>query len=62
MGRRGPYKYRRDVLEWAYVRCRVNGRAPGVDGQTFKDIETYSVGRWLGELAEDLASEQVLSV
>ena len=26
----------------------------GVDGQTFEDIETYSVGRWLDELAEDL--------
>ncbi len=46
--------YRRDVLEWAYVRCRVNGGAPGVDGQTFEDIETYGVGRWLDELAEDL--------
>jgi hypothetical protein len=46
--------YRRDVLEWAYVRCRVNGGAPGVDGQTFEDIETYSVGRWLDELAEAL--------
>ena len=35
-------------------RCRANGGAPGVDGQTFEDIETYGVGRWLDELAEDL--------
>jgi RNA-directed DNA polymerase len=46
--------YRRDVLEWAYVRCRANGGAPGVDGQTFEDIEAYGLDRWLDELAEDL--------
>jgi RNA-directed DNA polymerase len=46
--------YRRDVLEWAYARCRANGGAPGVDGQTFEDIEAYGLDRWLDELAEDL--------
>ena len=46
--------YRRDVLEWAYVRCRANGGVPGVDGQTFEDIEAYGLDRWLDELAEDL--------
>ena len=46
--------YRRDVLGWAYVRCRANGGAPGVDGQTFEDIEAYGLDRWLDELAEDL--------
>src|SRR3954468_12745457 len=45
---------RRDVLEWAYVRCRVNGGAAGVDRQTFEDIEAYGVGRWLDELATEL--------
>ena len=46
--------YRRDVLAHAYECCRANHGAPGVDGQTFEDIEAYGVERWLGELAEDL--------
>ena len=46
--------YRRDVLEEAYARCRANGGAPGVDDQTFEDIEAYGRDRWLDELAEDL--------
>ncbi len=46
--------YRRDVLEFAFDRCRSNGGAPGIDGQTFADIEAYGVERWLDELAEDL--------
>jgi RNA-directed DNA polymerase len=46
--------YRRDVLAWAYARCRANGGAPGLDGQTFEDIEAYGVDRWLDELADDL--------
>jgi RNA-directed DNA polymerase len=46
--------YRADVLAWAYVRCRANDGAPGVDGQTFEDIESYGRQRWLGELAQEL--------
>jgi RNA-directed DNA polymerase len=46
--------YRPDVLAHAYACCRANGGAPGVDGRTFKDIGEYGVGRWLGELAEEL--------
>jgi RNA-directed DNA polymerase len=48
--------YRRDVLEHAYDRCRINGGAPGVDGQTFAAIKQYGVDRWLDELAEELKS------
>ena len=46
--------YRADVLAHAYDRCRSNGGSPGVDGQTFSDIESYGVERWLGELAQEL--------
>jgi len=46
--------YRKDVLEHAYDCCRANGGAEGVDGQSFADIETYGLGRWLDELAEEL--------
>lgn len=46
--------YRSDVLWIAYRRCLINGGAPGVDGQTFEDIEAYGVRRWLDELEEEL--------
>jgi len=46
--------YRYDVLEHALARCRESRGAPGVDGQTFEDIEKYGEEKWLGELAEEL--------
>ena len=46
--------YRKDVLAWAYERCRENRGVAGVDGQTFEQIERYGVEQWLGELAEEL--------
>ena len=49
--------YREDVLYVAYRRCRVNDGAPGVDGQTFGDIEAYGEKRWLDELAEELRTK-----
>ena len=51
--------YRWDVLAVAYTRCRENGGAPGVDGQTFKDIEEYGLYQWLSELAEGSSAEFV---
>ena len=33
--------YRADILSFAYARCKANGGAPGIDGQTFDDIEAY---------------------
>lgn len=49
--------YRKDVLWSAWRRCLVNGGAPGVDGQTFQDIEAYGVTKWLEELAEELRTK-----
>ena len=46
--------YRRDILEFAYLRCRSNDGAPGVDGQTFEDIEAYGRDQWLDELTTEL--------
>jgi RNA-directed DNA polymerase len=45
---------RRDVLTYAYERCRQNAGAPGVDGQTFEAIEASGVGQWLDALTQSL--------
>jgi hypothetical protein len=44
--------YRKDVLAFAYERCKAKGGAAGVDGQTLEDIEEYGVERWLDEWAQ----------
>ncbi len=46
--------WREDFLKEAWGQVRRNGGSAGVDGEDFKDIEAYGVGRWLGELARDL--------
>jgi group II intron reverse transcriptase/maturase len=48
--------FREDVLGFAYQCCQANGGGAGVDNQSFADIETYGVERWLGELAQELKS------
>ena len=49
--------YREDILAYAYACCRANKGAAGVDGQSFKEVEAYGVGKWLGELAQALREE-----
>lgn len=50
--------YREDFLEAAYAQCRRNGGAPGVDGRSFADIETYGTKRFLAELADELREKR----
>jgi group II intron reverse transcriptase/maturase len=49
--------YRKDVLWSALRRCRSNGGKPGIDDQTFDDIEDYGETKWLEELAEELRTK-----
>ena len=46
--------YRRDVLYHAYRCCRANQGSPGVDGQSFEDVEAYGLDRWLDALTQTL--------
>ena len=46
--------WREDFLAEAWRQVRRNGGTVGVDGESFARIESYGVGRWLGELARDL--------
>ena len=46
--------WREDFLAEAWRRVRRNGGSAGVDEETFADIESLGVGRWLGELSRDL--------
>jgi RNA-directed DNA polymerase len=50
--------YREDILEFAYRKCKANGGAPGVDGESFAAIEGYGRQRWLWELAEELREKR----
>ena len=49
--------YREDILAFAYLRCKANAGAAGVDGQSFEMIEDYGRDRWLGELTERLRNK-----
>lgn len=49
--------HRQDVLTAAWVQCRANKGAAGVDRQDFADIEAYGVERWLAELALSLRNK-----
>ncbi len=47
---------RKDVLREAYERSRSNAGASGLDRQTFEQIETEGVERWLETLRQELIS------
>ena len=46
--------YREDVLQRAWVLSKANHGAPGVDGESFEDIETRGLMGWLNGLGKDL--------
>jgi RNA-directed DNA polymerase len=46
--------YRADVLLRAWVLAKDNAGAPGVDGESFGDIETKGVMKWLEGLGKEL--------
>jgi Reverse transcriptase (RNA-dependent DNA polymerase) len=49
--------YREDILPHAYALVRANQGAPGVDGESFEDIETAGLAEWLNGLREELRSK-----
>lgn len=49
--------WRQDVLWSAWGRCRANGGAPGVDGETFERIESSGVEVWLDGLMEEFKTK-----
>src|ERR1700689_2728706 len=46
--------YREDILNHAYELARANHGAPGVDGESFEDIEAKGLEEWKNGLREEL--------
>jgi RNA-directed DNA polymerase len=46
--------YREDMLIHAYTLAKANDGAPGVDGESFEDIESEGMMEWLNGLGEEL--------
>jgi RNA-directed DNA polymerase len=49
--------YREDILSHAYGLARANAGAPGVDGESFADIETRGLTKWMNGLREELRNK-----
>src|SRR5260370_3999496 len=49
--------YREDILAHAYALAKSNDGAPGVDGQSFEDIESAGVEGWLKGIREELRNK-----
>jgi len=46
--------YREDILNHAYALAKANAGAPGVDGESFEDIESRGLEEWLNGLGKQL--------
>src|SRR4249919_2470379 len=49
--------YREDILTHAYALARANQGAPGVDGQTFEQIESTGQEKWLAGIRQELRNK-----
>jgi RNA-directed DNA polymerase len=49
--------YREDILDHAYELARANHGAPGVDGESFEDIESRGLEEWKNGLREELRNK-----
>jgi retron-type reverse transcriptase len=49
--------YREDILNHAYALAKANDGAPGVDGESFQDIESRGLGEWMNGLREELRNK-----
>jgi RNA-directed DNA polymerase len=49
--------YREDILNHAYALARANDGSPGVDGESFEDIESKGLVEWMNGLGEDLRNK-----
>src|SRR6516165_3545872 len=52
--------YHEDILRHAYALARADAGVPGVDGQTFADIESLGLDKWLAGSGEELISKTYL--
>lgn len=50
--------YRGDILGFAYRLAKANAGAPGVDRETFEDIEAKGLENWIKTLQEELRTKQ----
>ena len=49
--------YREDILAHAYELARSSQGAPGVDGQTFEEIESRGLAEWLTGIRQELRNQ-----
>src|SRR5712664_4806606 len=49
--------YREDLLAHAYALVKSNQGAPGVDGQSFRGIESQGLEEWLSGIRDDLRAK-----